>query len=1565
LGSADIALALDEGALSFEADVPSLNASGRGRFGLVDDTSFDLVVDLQRTPLERLLEPTAGETPGPDVSGVGSLHVTATGDRTTLPDSQMTLELVELDGRVGTARLQLSDPGTIRYSDRTFSAERFELRIDDTQVALFGSVSDAASEITGTVTGELADLTPMVELARGMAENSPAVDLNGSIDAQVLLTGSLDAPDLSVQLRLRDGSVAVGTFSSAENLELDVSYDTQTVRLDRLRGTWQGAVIDGVGELPVALLGDQLPPWLARSTTDRPIGRLSLTADAISREALAPFVDPASLVDLDIDSSAQLDIEISGLEMEQVRAELRLSRLDMAVAGVPITQRRATHFDLVDGQLHVRAFDWGNEDDYLTVGGTVDLRGDTAIDLTITSEGDLRAISAFTTGIATEGNALLIANVTGPLSEPEVNGALEVSRAGFRLADPQVVVSDVNGALFLTRDSIQFHDFTGEANGGPLEITGVLDLVGLRPVGDVHLLGRGLAMNVPEGVRTELDTDLTLTASADDLALTGTVTVLRGAYRETLTLTGGILAALQEQESVTIVGLDEPSVLDAVGLNIRVVTAEDIVVDNNYVDATIGFDLRVVGSAGTPTLAGRARLGEGGRLQLGSRVYEVETGTVDFIDPTGIEPELNITARTRVSGRDISVTITGVPEALTTSFQSDPAASESDIVSLLLTGRTLDQARVAPQTAAAEQALGLVSTEFLGTTGRAVGLDTLSIGQDTTSGQIRFDSSLVASETDPGARLTVGKNLSDQVQVIVSQDLVESGQLTWIVEYLPRTNVELRFVLDDFNDRSYEFRHALALGGPERRSGAATNVRRVSRVDAIEFSGEPGLAESELRRRLDLRVGDQFDFYRWQQDRDELESLYAERDYLEAQVRPQRVETADGGSILTFNVVRGPRALLTIEGFQLPQRVSDQMKDTWTRAVFDGFLLEELETQARDYLGDIGFLQAEITAEVQASSAEQKEIVLQIESGPRTRQRDLVFQGNDRLTTAELRTFIARQGLEQSVWADPDPLITSLSSLYRSRGMLEVRVTTAPPEFDADEAVLAIIVVEGPLFAIASISIDGVEARPAVAVESVVRLDMGDIYSGLDVADARARIDQGYRQAGFNEVRVVAQSTVDLDSDTVAVVFEIDEGPRQVIREIDVVGGEHTQASLVSRALRISPGQPVDVGEWNQARKRLYDTGAFRSVDIEAQALDPETVENPEGEQPVRATVFLEEWPAYRLRYGVQVKDEEVPIAQQSNRDFSLGLVGDLTRQNFAGRAVTLGTAFRWDRDTRAVRGFARVPTFFDLPITSNVFISQEHSTFGDPDFLTATDQTLLTLEQRFKPRPSMTVAYGYTFEWNHTFDVAPDPDDPFGGFDEAVNIARLTAGAIIDTRNDLFDAARGWFHSSNVEYAPDSLGSQLRFIKYSGQQFHYWPLGSEVVLASAARIGLAAGFDQELILSERFFAGGGNTVRGYRRDSLGPLFFGQPDGGNASIVLNQEVRFPIFRFVRGVGFLDAGNVFSLIEDITLTNLKVGAGVGLRLDTPFGLFRFDFAAPLSEIEENRKSRFFFSIGQVF
>ena len=104
------------------------------------------------------------------------------------------------------------------------------------------------------------------------------------------------------------------------------------------------------------------------------------------------------------------------------------------------------------------------------------------------------------------------------------------------------------------------------------------------------------------------------------------------------------------------------------------------------------------------------------------------------------------------------------------------------------------------------------------------------------------------------------------------------------------------------------------------------------------------------------------------------------------------------------------------------------------------------------------------------------------------------------------------------------------------------------------------------------------------------------------------------------------------------------------------------------------------------------------------------------------------------------------------------------------------------------------------------------------------------------------------------------------------------------------------------------------------------------------------------LVTSDRFFAGGGNSVRGYAEDAISPTdFFGIIVGGNALIVLNQEVRFPMFKYVRGVGFIDAGRAFETVGQMSLKKLAVGTGIGFRVDTPVVLLRFDMGVPARRV----------------
>ena len=116
---------------------------------------------------------------------------------------------------------------------------------------------------------------------------------------------------------------------------------------------------------------------------------------------------------------------------------------------------------------------------------------------------------------------------------------------------------------------------------------------------------------------------------------------------------------------------------------------------------------------------------------------------------------------------------------------------------------------------------------------------------------------------------------------------------------------------------------------------------------------------------------------------------------------------------------------------------------------------------------------------------------------------------------------------------------------------------------------------------------------------------------------------------------------------------------------------------------------------------------------------------------------------------------------------------------------------------------------------------------------------------------------------------------------------------------------------------------------------------------------------------------GGATTVRGYRENGLGPKDAdGVPTGGEGLIVLNQEIRFPLYRWLNGVGFVDAGNVIDKGEKIGFGELKVGYGFGLRFDTPVGLLRVDLGIPRSPIATTsaatpKKYRFYFGIGHIF
>jgi outer membrane protein assembly factor BamA len=207
-----------------------------------------------------------------------------------------------------------------------------------------------------------------------------------------------------------------------------------------------------------------------------------------------------------------------------------------------------------------------------------------------------------------------------------------------------------------------------------------------------------------------------------------------------------------------------------------------------------------------------------------------------------------------------------------------------------------------------------------------------------------------------------------------------------------------------------------------------------------------------------------------------------------------------------------------------------------------------------------------------------------------------------------------------------------------------------------------------------------------------------------------------------------------------------------------------------------------------------------------------------------------------------------------------------------------------------------------------------------------------------------------------------------------------LTSTLTRETRDEPLDAAEGSFFSQAFSYSPKFLGSDVQFLKYFGQYFRYFPLQRatrkrftneiirpRLVYAAGVRLGLARGIGgQDVPLSERFLAGGSTTLRGFSQNAIGPIGpEGVPLGGDAMLVINNELRVPLVSIIDGVVFVDIGNVFYRVSDFSLTDLRESGGIGLRLRTPWLLVRVDYGIPFDRRPGESRGRFFFSIGQAF
>jgi outer membrane translocation and assembly module TamA len=228
---------------------------------------------------------------------------------------------------------------------------------------------------------------------------------------------------------------------------------------------------------------------------------------------------------------------------------------------------------------------------------------------------------------------------------------------------------------------------------------------------------------------------------------------------------------------------------------------------------------------------------------------------------------------------------------------------------------------------------------------------------------------------------------------------------------------------------------------------------------------------------------------------------------------------------------------------------------------------------------------------------------------------------------------------------------------------------------------------------------------------------------------------------------------------------------------------------------------------------------------------------------------------------------------------------------------------------------------------------------------------------------------------------IAPDDQLLVDRLFPQIRLSVLSSSVLYNTRNDAISPGAGVYLSAEADVAARAIGSQVGFAKVYFQAFKYHRLQNapRVVLAGAARLGMVRGFVrtvngqrvEDVPASQRFFSGGGTTVRGFQLDRLGtPAILnadGLSNGGNGLLLFNAEVRTRLTRSIGIATFLDAGNVFARVNAISLADLRPTMGAGVRYQSPVGPLRFDVGWKLGglRVTDGRRWEFHLSIGEAF
>lgn len=752
----------------------------------------------------------------------------------------------------------------------------------------------------------------------------------------------------------------------------------------------------------------------------------------------------------------------------------------------------------------------------------------------------------------------------------------------------------------------------------------------------------------------------------------------------------------------------------------------------------------------------------------------------------------------------------------------------------------------------------------------------------------------------------------------------------------------------------------IALSGPLATHAIAQDQPSVvgaGTIEAITIEGSQRIEYESVLSYFGIRPGDSFDPERIDAG---LKKLFATGLFRDVAIRREN-------NTLIISLVENP--IINRIAFEGNDRIKDEdltaELQLRPRVVFTQTRIQSDVQRILEIYRRSGRFAATVEPKIISLEQNRVDLVFEIEEGPLTGVKAIDFVGNKAFGDGDLRDVITTT--ESAWWRflsstdnyDPDRLGADqdlLRRFYLSDGYADFRILSAVAELspEGDGFIITITVEEGERYRFGEMDVEAtLKNLDPETLRGELTTESGDWYDASEVDRTVGSLTDLVGELGYAFVEVRPRPVFDREQRTIAITYEIREGPRVYVERIDISGNVRTRDKVIRREFRVVEGDAFNTAKIRRSRQRIENLGYFSRVDVETTP----------GSAPDQTVI-------------------EVDVTEQSTGELSLGAgfsttegpFGDISlrERNLLGNGQDLRLGFRLSTTRSRLDLSFTEPYFLDRDIAAGFDIFR---TSADFESESGFDQESVgaSLRGSFDTTENLRETVRYTLRSDEIQNVDSSASLAVKS-EQGVTVRSIVGNEFFYDRLDSrLSPTEGYFARLQNDLA--GFGGDARYLRTTIGGGYYLPITESFIASIRSEVGYIFGIADNVRISDRYFLGG-DSLRGFASRGVGPRDSATNDalGGNFLYSGTAELSFPLGLPeevpIRGRVFSDFGAATGVDDDAGASvddsaSPRLSVGTGLTWRSPLGPIALDFAIPILKEDFDEEERFRFSFGTRF